>query len=134
MDCKPEPVHKVKNLHLSATEARGAQKPHGVDRTVRRVHVQRLLPAMRRAAASGKGEAGLEVAQGQLPAVGDAHGADGAPVLAYLHSYRPAAELAEVLTAAAASGAGGVWVQRYGYLSDEKLAVLRDAWAAGVGG
>lgn len=54
--------------------------------------------------------------------------ADGAPVLAYLHSYRPAAEFRAVLAAAAASTVAGCWVQRYGYLSDEKLAVLRAAW------
>ncbi len=52
----------------------------------------------------------------------------GAPCQAYLHSYRPAAEFAAVLQAAAASNARGCWVQRYGYLSDEKLAIIRTAW------
>lgn len=53
---------------------------------------------------------------------------DGAPCQAYLHSYRPAEEFARVLEAAEASTARGCWVQRYGYLSDEKLAILREAW------
>ena len=53
---------------------------------------------------------------------------EAAPCQAYLHGYRPAAEFAQHLQAAAASRATGVWVQRYGYLSDEKLALLREAW------
>lgn len=53
----------------------------------------------------------------------------GAPCGAYVHSYRPPAEFARVLDAARASAAHGCWVQRYGYLSDEKLAILRAAWA-----
>ena len=53
---------------------------------------------------------------------------DGAPCQAYLHSYRPPEEFARVLAAAAASTARGCWIQRYGYLSDEKLALLRAAW------
>jgi hypothetical protein len=53
---------------------------------------------------------------------------DAAPCQAYLHSYRPAEEFARVLAAAQASTARGCWVQRYGYLSDEKLDILRAAW------
>ena len=56
-------------------------------------------------------------------------GRDGS-CLAYVHSYRPAAELARVLEAVQASDAPGCWVQRYGYLSDEKLAILRSVWTA----
>ncbi len=52
----------------------------------------------------------------------------GGPCGAYVHSYRPPAEFALVLAAAQASTAHGCWVQRYGYLSDEKLAILRAAW------
>ena len=48
--------------------------------------------------------------------------------IAYVHSYRPTDELARVLEAVLASDARGCWVQRYGYLSDEKLAVLRAVW------
>jgi hypothetical protein len=48
--------------------------------------------------------------------------------LAYVHSYRPAAEFARVLEAVLASDAPGCWVQRYGYLSDEKLAIMRSVW------
>ena len=46
---------------------------------------------------------------------------------AYLHSYRPAAEFGALL-AATADRADGTWIQRYGYLSDRKLGILRDAW------
>jgi len=56
-------------------------------------------------------------------------GRDGS-CLAYVHSYRPAAELAQVLEAVLASNAPGCWVQRYGYLSDEKLAIIRSVWTA----
>jgi hypothetical protein len=52
----------------------------------------------------------------------------GAPCLAYVHSYRPAAEFRSVLEAALASQAPGCWVQRYGYLSDEKLRIMREVW------
>jgi hypothetical protein len=48
--------------------------------------------------------------------------------LAYVHSYRSAAEFARVLEAVLASEASGCWVQRYGYLSDEKLAIMRSVW------
>ena len=53
---------------------------------------------------------------------------DGVVCQAYVHSYRPAREFAATLAAASASAAQGCWVQRYGYLSDEKLGVLREAW------
>ena len=52
----------------------------------------------------------------------------GAKVSAYLHSYRPADEWRQVLRAARASEADAVWVQRYGYLSDEKLDIIREEW------
>jgi hypothetical protein len=48
--------------------------------------------------------------------------------LAYVHSYRPTAEFGQVLEAVLASESPGCWVQRYGYLSDEKLAVMRTVW------
>lgn len=52
----------------------------------------------------------------------------GAPCLAYVHSYRPPAEFARVLEAVLVSEAPGCWVQRYGYLSDAKLALMRTVW------
>ena len=55
-------------------------------------------------------------------------GQSGVVVSAYVHSYRPAAELAVVLRAARESGTAGIWIQRYGYLSDEKLDVIRRTW------
>jgi hypothetical protein len=62
-------------------------------------------------------------------AVGMADAAGNArSCLAYVHSYRPAAEFRRVLEAVLASAAPGCWVQRYGYLSDEKLAIMRAVW------
>jgi hypothetical protein len=58
------------------------------------------------------------------------HQAGSPRCLAYVHSYRPAAEFAQVLEAVLASEAAGCWVQRYGYLSDEKLAIMRSVWRA----
>ena len=55
----------------------------------------------------------------------------GAAVAAYVHSYRPADEWREVLRAAKASRADTCWVQRYGYLSDEKLDIIREVWGGG---
>jgi hypothetical protein len=51
-----------------------------------------------------------------------------ASCLAYVHGYRPPAEFARVLEAVLASDAQGCWVQRYGYLGDEKLAIMRAVW------
>ena len=55
-------------------------------------------------------------------------GGHGADCLAYVHSYRPPEEFRRVLQAVLASEARGCWVQRYGYLSDEKLAIMREVW------
>lgn len=63
----------------------------------------------------------------QAVRLAEAGGAAGR-CLAYVHSYRPAAEFRRVLEAALASEAPGCWVQRYGYLSDEKLAIMREVW------
>ena len=54
--------------------------------------------------------------------------AGSATCLAYVHSYRPPEEFRRVLEAVLASDAQGCWVQRYGYLSDEKLAIMRSVW------
>jgi|GEM_PF-7120389 len=40
-----------------------------------------------------------------------------------------AEEFARHREAAQASDAPGCWVQRYGYLSDEKLGILREIWS-----
>lgn len=53
----------------------------------------------------------------------------GIRIEAYLHSYRPQAEFQQLVEAVAGSpAADGIWVQRYGYLSDDKLGILRDSW------
>lgn len=52
--------------------------------------------------------------------------ASSARLEAYIHSYRPVDEFAALLRETC--GAEGTWIQRYGYLSDQKLEVLRDAW------
>lgn len=49
-------------------------------------------------------------------------------IVPLVHAYRPADEFARLLEALRPLSGGGVWVQRYGYLSDAKLAVLREAW------
>jgi hypothetical protein len=53
---------------------------------------------------------------------------DGAPCYAYVHGYRPPDELALHLEAVLASDAPGCWIQRYGYLSDEKLELIGRIW------
>jgi hypothetical protein len=53
---------------------------------------------------------------------------DGAPCFASVHAYRPANELVHHLEAVLASDAPGCWIQRYGYLSDEKLELVREIW------
>lgn len=49
---------------------------------------------------------------------------------AYIHSYQPAADFDELLGAVGRLDIGGVWVQRYGYLSDAKLDILATHWGA----
>lgn len=57
--------------------------------------------------------------------------AGGTPVFALAHGYGPAEDFRRRLKAAHQSSAHGFWVNRYGYLSDEKLAIIRDVAAAG---
>lgn len=54
----------------------------------------------------------------------------GVACSAYLHSYRPVSELAVVLRAAMESEVEGIWIQRYGYLSDQKLDLIGQVWQA----
>jgi hypothetical protein len=63
----------------------------------------------------------------QAVRLAEAGGAAGR-CLAYVHSYRPPGEFRRVLKAILASDAPGCWVQRYGYLSDEKLAIMQEVW------
>lgn len=49
---------------------------------------------------------------------------------AYLHSYQPAADFDQLLGAVNQLDIAGIWVQRYGYLSDEKLDILAAHWRA----
>jgi hypothetical protein len=53
----------------------------------------------------------------------------GAPCYASVHAYRPANELVQHLEAVLASNAPGCWIQRYGYLSDEKLDLVGKIWS-----
>lgn len=46
----------------------------------------------------------------------------------YIHSYQPVDTFEQVVAAMEATEIDGVWVQRYGYLSDEKLEVLKSHW------
>ncbi len=54
---------------------------------------------------------------------------DQAPILPLVHAYRPPDELAWLLETVRPFAGNGLWVHRYGYLSDEKLDVLRQEWA-----
>lgn len=47
------------------------------------------------------------------------------PVMALAHGYGPPADFAARLRAAWSASAGRVWINRYGYLSDEKLDLVR---------
>jgi hypothetical protein len=46
------------------------------------------------------------------------------PVIALAHGYGPAADFASRLQSAWRASGGRVWINRYGYLSDEKLALI----------
>lgn len=52
------------------------------------------------------------------------------PVFTLAHGYGPAEDFRRRLKAAHEAGKHGFWVNRYGYLSDEKLAIIRDVAAA----
>jgi hypothetical protein len=43
------------------------------------------------------------------------------PVYAFAHGYGPVADVASRLRTAWEAGAHGMWINRYGYMSDEKL-------------
>ena len=48
------------------------------------------------------------------------------PIFALAHGYGPPEDFRRRLSAAHQAGAHGFWVNRYGYLSDEKLSIIRD--------
>ncbi|MCZ6678362.1 MAG: hypothetical protein O7E52_14060 [Candidatus Poribacteria bacterium] len=50
------------------------------------------------------------------------------PVMPLAHGYRPAAQWKRMVAIVRDSPADGMWVQRYCYLSDEKLRILREFW------
>jgi hypothetical protein len=52
-----------------------------------------------------------------------------APIMPVVHAYRSAEDFAMVLDAVRPYTQAGLWIQRYGYLSDEKLDVLRQEWS-----
>jgi hypothetical protein len=54
---------------------------------------------------------------------------DQAPLMPALHAYRQASDLARLLEALRPFSEHGLWIQRYGYLSDEKLEILRQEWS-----
>ena len=51
------------------------------------------------------------------------------PVFALAHGYGPASDFRRRLLAAHQAGKHGFWVNRYGYLSDEKLGIIREVGA-----
>ena len=55
--------------------------------------------------------------------------AGATPIFALVHGYGPPEDFRRRLRSAHEAGAHGFWVNRYGYLSDEKLAIIRDVTA-----
>ena len=53
------------------------------------------------------------------------------PIQPLLHAYRPPDEFASLLEIIRPFTGNGTWVHRYGYLSDEKLEILRQEWSPG---
>ncbi|MEM9221231.1 MAG: hypothetical protein AAGB11_02370 [Pseudomonadota bacterium] len=53
--------------------------------------------------------------------------ANGATIAAFSHAYGPIGDVVRRLRAAWRASGGQVWINRYGYLSDEKLAALPEA-------
>lgn len=51
------------------------------------------------------------------------------PIYALVHGYGPVDDFRRRLRLVADSPAHGVWINRYGYLSDEKLDVIREVWS-----
>ena len=54
-----------------------------------------------------------------------------APLMPVVHAYRSVEDFASLMQTIRPFARRGVWIQRYGYLSDEKLDVLRQEWAGG---
>jgi hypothetical protein len=54
--------------------------------------------------------------------------ADHAPVTALAHGYRPPGVFCRRFKVVADSPADGVWINRYGYLSDDKLESVGRPW------
>lgn len=67
--------------------------------------------------------AGRQAQVAKLRAAASAAGA--VPMIAFAHSYGPLADVRERIALAQATG-HALWVNRYGYLSDAKLAMLRE--------
>jgi len=55
------------------------------------------------------------------------------PVRAFVHSYGPLDDVVARFRVAAAAG-GALWINRYGYLSDAKIAASRERRAPATGG
>jgi len=53
---------------------------------------------------------------------------DQTQVTALMHGYGPLKDFARRFKVVADSDAHGVWINRYGYLSDEKLDAVREIW------
>ncbi|MGV3724662.1 MAG: hypothetical protein ACO1SX_27510 [Actinomycetota bacterium] len=66
----------------------------------------------------------------QLRKIGQARTAIGSrvPFYALVHGYGPVDDFRRRLQLVADSQVDGVWINRYGYLSDEKLDVIREVW------
>jgi len=70
---------------------------------------------------------GTKAQRGKLQAARDIAGS--VPVIAFVHAYGPVDDVVRRRDIAAASGPP-LWINRYGYLSDEKIAALADVGPA----
>ena len=53
---------------------------------------------------------------------------EGMAITPLVHGYGPADDFARRLKLVAESEADGVWINRYGYLGDEKIAAIAEIW------
>lgn len=53
------------------------------------------------------------------------------PCYPIIHAYLPEPQWKRMVAVGRDGPADGIWVQMYGYLSDRKLEIMRDVWAAG---
>lgn len=76
----------------------------------------------------------IETQRRKLASVRTAMGDSTARLVPLVHGYGPLDDFASRFELVTASDVDGVWINRYGYLSDEKLDVVRNVWRSKTGG